>query len=144
MKPLKEAFIGKHNINKVGISGLIEYSEYKKEDLKTGDLVIIKWPQLLVFVKKEDANWDDFRVGSMFQHPNKYGDNFCFYEGENNNGTPLFTFLHLDGYSADLKDWDDEDDFDIIKVIPGVITKRDIKDPKRLAKVLSYYDKHFN
>lgn len=141
MKTLFEALIGKKNIDNAcqSLRGLPTYNEYKKKDLKTGDLVIIKWPQLLVFIKKEDANWDNFTVGDMFQSPNIYGDNFCLYE-RTDKGNPTFTFLHLDNYSADLKDWDEEDDFDIIKVIPGVIKKKDVKDPKRLATLLDNYE----
>ena len=142
MKPLKEALISKSN--KDWASTNVVFDEYKKSDLKTGDLVIIKWPELLVFVKKEDANWNNFKIGGQFQSPNKYGDNFCFYEREDNNGNPMFTFLHLDNYSADLKDWDDDEMFDIIKVIPGVINKKDVKDPKKLAKFLDYYESKFS
>ena len=141
MKPLKEALISKSNRDWAATN--VVFDEYKKSDLKTGDLVIIKWPQLLVFVKKEDANWNNFRIGRQFLIPNKYGDNFCCYETEDYDGTPLFSFLHLDGYSADLKNWDDDEEFDIIKVIPGVIKKKDVKDPKKLAKLLDRYTSEF-
>lgn len=141
MKPLVEALISKSK--RSWASTNVVFDEYKKSDLRTGDLVIIKWPMLGVFVKKEDANWNNFEVGDMFQHPNKYGDNFCFYEVDADDGTPLFSFLHLDNYSADLKDWDEEEDFDIFKVIPGIIKKKDVKDPKKLAKLLDHYTSEF-
>lgn len=125
---LREALINKRTINKIKKDKI--FTNCKKIDLKTGDLIKLKLPYYGVFVKKGDAEWDDFYMGSMFYEPNPNTDNFCFFEGLD-DGDPIFTWLWLTDYSSNLESTEDSR-WDVEKVVKGAL-KSDQMTPDDIA-----------
>lgn len=67
MRQLKEALIGKHNVNRAHINDVTKVlKKFTKKNLVTGDMVILKDKSIGMFISGEDIKDSDDLVGQQY------------------------------------------------------------------------------
>lgn len=130
---ISEALIGKHNIDNSS-RGYIEIRKDKSR-LKDGDLCMQK--DLSIGVYNSNADFRAFNLrddgGIVNGEPT-----LIFYMPNQVLTTSEFQHYPIKYYTADLRDKDNEDEFNVVKVIRGLFNPKDVNDPK---KVKEFFEK---
>ena len=80
MRQLKEALIGKHNVNRAHINDVTKVlKKFTKKNLVTGDMVILKDKSIGMFISGEDIKDSDDLVGQQYACKN---DRNCFFHSD--------------------------------------------------------------
>ena len=130
MRTLKEALISKDKRN--WASARKVYTSYKKDKLKTGDLVQLKDGDYMVFMKEKDV---DFGKLGYIKSGYYNGDQFI---GDNTLSFKSSSFIHLQAKDLDdnLQSIDFPNTLSVTRVVPGVIDPKKCKDSEFIHNFL--------
>ena len=129
---ISEALIGKHNID----NGSRGYFEVKKDKskLKDGDLCMQRDGSIGIY--NSNADFSAFSLGPSGMTSNE--PTLIFYMPKQVLTTSEFQHYPIKYYTADLRDGDHENQFDVVKIIRGLFNPKDVND---LKKVKEFFEK---
>lgn len=126
---ISEALIGRHNIDDSS-RGYIEVRKDRSR-LKDGDLCMQRDGSIGIY--NSNANLSAFNLtGSPGVSSNE--PTLIFYMPNQVLTTSEFQHYPIKYYTADLRDGDHENQFDVIKVIRGPFNPKDVNDPKKVKE----------
>lgn len=130
---ISEALIGKHNIDNSSRGYIVIRKD--KSKLKDGDLCMQRDNSIGIYNSKAD-----FSAFNLSGSPGVMSDEptLIFYVPSRTSSISDFQHYPIKYYTADLRDSDSEDQFDVVKVIRGLFNPKDVNDPK---KVKEFFEK---
>lgn len=130
---VSEALIGKHNIDSSSRGYIVVRKD--KSKLKDGDLCMQRDKSIGVFNSKADFQAFNLSYGGGVV---KGEPTLIFYVPSRVSAESDFQHYPIKYYTADLRDKDNENQFDVLKVIRGLFNPKDVNDPK---KVKEFFEK---